>query len=96
MQIFNTSHLLVVEEDDHSVGIHGLSLVELEVLELAKEVLHHTVDVLLEGLHLSSPVVILQVLHHLVIKRTASGDGLLEGLHLAGAVVILQVLHHLR
>ena len=42
-----------------------LTLVELEILEFAQEVLHHPVDVLLEGVHLPGPVVILQVLHHL-------------------------------
>ncbi len=77
------------------MGIHGLSLVELEVLELAKKVLHHSVDVLLEGFHLASPVVILQVLHHLVIKGRVSGYFLLEVLHLASPVAILPVLHHL-
>jgi hypothetical protein len=43
-------------------------------------------DALLEGLHLNSPVVILQVLHHKVIKGTVSGNDLLEGLHLASPV----------
>ncbi len=52
-------------------------------------------DALLEGLYLASPFVILQVLQHLVIKRTVSGNDLLDGLHLTSLVVILQVLQHL-
>jgi hypothetical protein len=40
-------------------------------------------EALLEGINITSPVVILQVLLHLVIKGTVSGDALLEGLYLA-------------
>ncbi len=41
----------------------------------------------------SPALVILQVLHHLVIKGRVSGEAHLEGLHLASPAVILQVLH---
>ena len=42
------------------------TLIELEVTELAEKPFHHAIDVLLESVHLSRPVVLLQVLHNLL------------------------------
>ena len=56
------------DKDPDRQGYPRLTLVELEVLELAQQIFHDPVDVLLEGLHLSGPVVILQVFHHLNIR----------------------------
>ena len=44
----------------------SLTLIELEIAELAKKALHHTVDILLESVHLSCTVVVLQILHNLL------------------------------
>ena len=42
------------------------TLIELEVAELAEEPFHHTIDVLLESVHLTSSVVLFQVFHNLL------------------------------
>ena len=44
----------------------SLTLIELEIAELAKKALHHAVDVLLESVHLGCSVVVLQILHNLL------------------------------
>ena len=44
----------------------SLTLIELEIAELAKKALHHAVDVLLESVHLTSSVVLFQVFHNLL------------------------------
>ena len=44
----------------------SLTLIELEIAELAQKALHHAVDVLLESVHLSCSVVVLQILHNLL------------------------------
>ena len=46
--------------------MHVLTGEELEILELLEEVLHDVVDVGLELVHLRGPVVVLQVLDHLL------------------------------
>ena len=44
----------------------SLTLIELEIAELAKKALHHAIDVLLESVHLGCSVVVLQILHNLL------------------------------
>ena len=44
----------------------SLTLIELEIAELAKKALHHAVDVLLESVHLGCSVVVLQIFHNLL------------------------------
>ena len=44
----------------------SLTLIELEIAELAKKALHHAVDILLESVHLGCSVVVLQILHNLL------------------------------
>merc|ERR1711923_650528 len=43
--------LLVVHQDDHSLGIHVLSCVELEVTEFTKKTFHDPLNVVLEIVH---------------------------------------------
>merc|ERR1711988_1837920 len=56
----------VVDQCNHGGWVHRLTLIELEIAKLAKKALHHTVDILLESVHLSCSVVVLQILHNLL------------------------------
>merc|ERR1719361_1244363 len=59
-------NLSVVDQCNHSCWVHRLTLIELEVAELAEEPFHHAIDVLLESVHLTSSVVLFQVFHNLL------------------------------
>merc|ERR1719275_198656 len=59
-------NLSVVDQCNHGCWVHRLTLIELEVAELAEEPFHHTIDVLLESVHLTGSVVLFQVFHNLL------------------------------
>merc|ERR550532_3592570 len=46
-------NLPVVNQCNHGCWVHRFTLIELEVAELAEKPLHHTIDVLLESVHLA-------------------------------------------